>query len=284
MTQSELSPWEAFGARLRRLRGRLTRETVAATTAISVSTLYRMERGLTSPHDRTLRTLLDLYGVRDPCQRDYLYELARGHRDTKWYDNPALPISMATSWNLEARAAMLRTYYVQFIPPLLQTPEYAQAVCSVASTAYDRTLPLADGIATILARQPVLDTATKLWVIIDESALLRNIGGPHVRLKQLDALIHAVKRPTVALQIAPLADAAYLPCTGPFSIYRSPSDRDGDVVASHSFTFDRLYTDPDDVEPYRRAFDLLAAVATRPGRHTLDLLQQRRAELATVLT
>ena len=74
-----------LAAELRSLRSAagLTREDVVERTGINVATLYRIEHARVRPQTRTLRTLLDLYGVAEPQQAD-LIALLRDARQRGW--------------------------------------------------------------------------------------------------------------------------------------------------------------------------------------------------------
>lgn len=268
-------------AALRQCR-RMSIRAAAAATDIFPSTVGRIEQGRVKPRASTVEALLSAYGVHDVFQRAYLVELASGSRALDWYDQPGVPLPLAASWHLEQAADELRTYHVQFIPPLLQTDDYARAVCDIASTQRSRTHPLDFGVGLLQLRRQLLEGKRRpaYWAVIDESALIRNIGGPQVQAGVLDALIQDVKSERITLQIAPMDQPIYLPCTGPFTVYRFTGPGRGDVVAAHSFAADRLVSGIDEVEPHLIAFNVLASVATKPGRDTLDLLFAHRDALA----
>jgi transcriptional regulator with XRE-family HTH domain len=268
-------------AALRQRRGMSIR-VAAAATGIAPFSIGRIEHARVTPRASTVEAMLSAYGVHDPFQLAYLVELAVGRRAPEWFDDPAVPLPLAASWHLEDSANELRTYHVQFIPPLLQTEDYAQAVCAVASTQRSRSRPLDFGVGLLQRRRQLLERADQpaYWAVIDESALMRNIGGPSVQLGVLDALIQDVKSGRITLQIAPLQQPAYLPCTGPFTVYRFAGPDRPDVVAAHSFASDRLSREPEEAEAHLVAFSAVASFATKPGRDTLDVLHRHRNALA----
>jgi transcriptional regulator with XRE-family HTH domain len=59
-----------LAAELRSLRtsSGLSRDEIVERTGINVATLYRIEHARVRPQTKTLRTLLDLYGVEEPHQ------------------------------------------------------------------------------------------------------------------------------------------------------------------------------------------------------------------------
>ncbi len=74
-----------LAAELRALRASsgLTRDEVVERTGINVATMYRIEHARVRPQTRTLRTLLDLYGV-DKEQQTELVALLRDARERGW--------------------------------------------------------------------------------------------------------------------------------------------------------------------------------------------------------
>ncbi|MFI8309149.1 helix-turn-helix domain-containing protein [Streptomyces microflavus] len=107
---------------------------------------------------------------------------------------------------LEGRAAEIRLFEVGVIPSLLQTREYAQAL---ADGAVDRgviTREQADErVSFLMTRQEALlrDVPPVLIAVLDESCILRPVGGPEVMDAQLQYLIDFAAQPHTTLQIAP---------------------------------------------------------------------------------
>ncbi|MEV0882318.1 helix-turn-helix transcriptional regulator [Streptomyces microflavus] len=107
---------------------------------------------------------------------------------------------------LEGRAAEIRLFEVGVIPGLLQTREYAQAL---ADGAVDRgviTREQADErVSFLMGRQAALlrDVPPVLIAVLDESCILRPVGGPNVMAAQLQYLIDFAAQPHTTLQIAP---------------------------------------------------------------------------------
>ncbi|MER6638646.1 helix-turn-helix domain-containing protein [Streptomyces microflavus] len=109
---------------------------------------------------------------------------------------------------LEGRAAEIRLFEVGVIPGLLQTREYAQAL---ADGAVDRgviTREQADErVSFLMTRQEALlrDVPPVLIAVLDESCILRPVGGPEVMDAQLQYLIDFAAQPHTTLQIAPFS-------------------------------------------------------------------------------
>src|SRR5258707_4865098 len=211
-----------LGAQLRRLREtkQIPLEDAGYVIRASGSKMSRLETGRVSFKSRDIADLLTLYGVTDEQERTALQDLARQASAVGWWHDYAdvMPTWFAPYVGLEEAAAWVRSYEIQFVPGLLQTADYARAVARLghptASTAeIDRRVTLR------MARQAVLTRAmpVHLWVVLDEAALRRPVGGPDVMRGQLEHLIEVSARPNVTLQIIPLERGGHAAAGGPFS-------------------------------------------------------------------
>jgi transcriptional regulator with XRE-family HTH domain len=105
--------------------------------------------------------------------------------------------------NIEREAKRLRGFEPIIVPGLLQVEGYARAIFGTRSGVTSEEI---DEQATArLKRQEILDRtqAPELWVIMDESALRRPVGGVYVMREQLRHLIEMSQRPRVSLQVIP---------------------------------------------------------------------------------
>lgn len=265
-----------LGAHLRRLREAegVSRETAGWEIRASESKISRMELGRVSFKERDVADLLTLYGLGDDQERADLIALARDANTPGWWhrDGDILPSWFQSYLGLEAAAALIRTYEVQFIPGLLQTPDYARSVIVLGhGRASDDEVERRVGLR--LKRQQVLSRKDppQLWVVIDEGALRRPIGGPDVMRAQLRALVDVTKLPNVRLQVIPFHAGGHAAAGGSFSILRFPDQDLPDVVYVEQMT-SALYLDKrEDVDYYAAAMERLCVEADKPAR-TPDIL------------
>ncbi|MEU8105471.1 Scr1 family TA system antitoxin-like transcriptional regulator [Nonomuraea muscovyensis] len=272
----------ALGDRLRglRLAAGLSAERAEAALGRGAVRIEAVEAGRAAPPPALVERLLDLYGVAALPVREHVLSLARGEREPAWWDAGSIPVWLATTYALEQRASVIRTYHPQTVPPLLQTEDYARAAITVAGldTLGQDSLDAAVGL--VLGRQEMVaeGRGPVVWAIIDEGVLLRVIAEPRVHLAQLDALIGHAKRPNVSLHVVPMQDPAYLPRTGPFTLWRFPEAFEPDIACAHAVEADELITDPAAVEAYHQAFAKLS-VTTTTRDETLELLNTYRDRL-----
>ncbi len=272
-----------LGAELRRLREAhsLKLEEVAEQLGLAPSTLSRIETGKAPTKSAYLTAMLGMYGVDDPGARKVLVDMAReGHRKGWWsiYDD-VLPSGFDIYVGLEAEACGLRSYETDVVHGLLQTTDYALAVLRElrprdSDEQLRRVVDLRMQRQRLLDQDPPLD----LWLILDEGAIRRNIGGTAVMRPQLEHLVQASRWSNVTLQVLAFGSGAHAGLTGPFSILEFPERSDEDVAYTESVG-GMIYMEKDrEVRFCAEAFDRMRATALSPAA-SVELIQQVSRDL-----
>ena len=272
-----------LGAELRRLReaNSLKLEEVAEQLGLAPSTLSRIETGKAPTKTAYLTTLLGMYGIDDPAVRKVLVDMAReGHRKGWWsiYDD-VLPSGFDIYVGLEAEASGLRSYETDVVHGLLQTTDYAAAVLRELRPR-DSGEQVARGVDLRMQRQRLLDSdpPLDLWLILDEGAIRRNIGGAKVMRPQLEHLIQASRWSNVTLQVLGFETGAHAGLVGPFSILQFPERGDSEVAYTESVG-GMIYLEKErEVRACAEAFDRMRAAALSPAA-SIELIQQVQEEL-----
>lgn len=270
----------ALGSRLRQLRQEcgISREDAGYAIRGSHAKISRLELGRTGFKERDLRDLLTLYGVADPAAREPYLEMAKRANDPGWWQSYSdlLPSWFETYIGLEQAATTIRTYEAQFVPGLLQTPDYARAVIELGnSDETDRRVDMRMRRQRILTR-PAPPT---LWSVLDENALRRPVGGADVLRAQVAHLVAMAEHAHVRIQVLPYAAGGHSAAGGPFSILRFPEPELPDIVYTEQLT-SSIYLDKQrDVELYLAVMNRLAVQALSPAESTgflEDLLGELR--------
>ncbi|GAB3652403.1 hypothetical protein GCM10027589_09880 [Actinocorallia lasiicapitis] len=197
-----------FGAEMLRLRNEagLTRDEVEAQTKINGATLYRVETARVRPQVRTATTLMELYRVPQEDQERLLALLRDSSQRGGWINTfkGELPERYTTYIYFEEEADTVWNYQAAFVPGLLQTKDYAEAVIrgTLPEATDDEIRARVEARINrqeLLYRQPLL----KLWLIIDEAVLVRTVGSPALLAEQLGHLIKVSRLPNVTLQVVP---------------------------------------------------------------------------------
>jgi hypothetical protein len=274
-----------LGNQLRTLREAqgVTREAAGWEIRASESKISRMELGRVGFKERDVADLLTLYGVTDEKERDALLILAREANTPGWWQRygDVMPSWFQSYLGLESAAALIRTYEVQFVPGLLQTPAYARAVILLGHAGapqeeVERRVQLRVNRQRLLHREA--PEAPELWMVVDEAALRRPIGGPDVMREQIQSLIDVTKLPNVRLQVIPFIAGGHAAAGGAFTILRFPEDELPDVVYVEQLT-SALYLDKqEDRDQYGFAMERLCIEAEPPTR-TVEILEKILQEI-----
>lgn len=272
-----------LGRRLLDLResAGLKREEAARVLRVAPATIRRMETAEVALKIPYLQLLLKAYGVSEE-ETEAFVQLAEDANRPGWWQrfHEILPGWFSMYVSLEGAATLLRSYEPHFVPGLLQTEDYARAV--LRSGAIGQTSPedIEGHVALRMQRQELLtrDDAPRLWVVMDETALRRPVGGPEVMRAQIDRLLDATKRPNVTLQVAPFAGGPHPGTYGPFVLFRFGMPELPDMVYSEYLT-GAVYLDArTEVATHLEVMDRMAAQAASAHR-TKVILRDLRKEL-----
>ncbi|MEU6675316.1 helix-turn-helix transcriptional regulator [Streptomyces sp. NPDC059900] len=272
-----------LGRRLQDLResAGLKREEAARILRVAPATVRRMEMAEVALKIPYLQLLLKSYGVADD-EADAFVTLAEEANKPGWWQrfHDILPGWFSMYVSLEGAASLIRSYEPHFVPGLLQTEEYARGVMRSGAIGQTRPEDIERYVALRMERQSLLtrEDAPRLWVVMDETALRRPVGGPEVMREQIDKLLEAVELPHVTLQIAPFAAGPHPGTFGPFVLFRFAMAELPDMVYSEYLT-GAVYLDArTEVATHLEVMDRMAAQAATAQR-TKELLRDLRKEL-----
>ena len=272
-----------LGAQLRRLRetSGVSRDDAGYHIRASGSKISRMELGRVSFKERDVTDLLEYYGITDPAEKEKLVQLTREANATPWYQKfqDVVPDWFHVFVGLEEAAQLIRVYEVQFVPGLLQTEEYARAIITQGAPGVDKD-EVDRRVALRMGRQKLLtrDNPPRYWVIMDEAALRRPMGGRDVHVKQIERLIDLVGEPNITLQVMPFKYGGHAAEAGAFTIMRFPETDLPDVVYMEYLTGAHYIDKPEEVERYAAVMERLSVAGTSPDR-TREILSGMLKEI-----
>jgi transcriptional regulator with XRE-family HTH domain len=267
-----------LGAQLRRLResGRITRADAGYQIRASAAKISRLENGRIGLKERDIADLLAFYGVDDEEERAAVLALAGRANAKGWWAefSGVVPDWFEIYVGLEQAASLIRAYEVQFLPGLLQTEDYARSVAILGHPA-EPAEQIERRVRLRLMRQGLLNgpDPPDLWVVVDEAALRRPIGGRQVMRTQLEHLIRVSDRPNVAVQIMPFRRGGHAAAGGSFTILRLAEPDLPDVVYLEQLTSALYLEKTGDLEHYTRVMDRLSAQA-EPQEDTARILER----------
>ncbi|PFG99598.1 helix-turn-helix protein [Saccharopolyspora erythraea NRRL 2338] len=244
---------EAAGLTLRELGNRL------GWSESKVSRLETARRGLKV---EPVTAILDTLGVTG-IDRDRLLKMTREIHEPAWWElGRHLPAQLTALIDAEQRATRITSVALNTIPGLLQTRPYTREIMQAGGVdAQD----IDDHVSIRQVRQGVLSKVdpAELWSFIDETALLRPVGGPRVMAEQLRRVLAASEEPNVTVQVLPLAVGAHAGLSGTFVLFEFIKARP--VVFLEARSSGAFLDEPDDVSLFLDAVDRLGKHALAPG-------------------
>jgi transcriptional regulator with XRE-family HTH domain len=253
-----------LGADLRRLREAkgLTLEEAGTRVGISKATLSRYETKEGAVKWPAIDALCREYGASDE-ERLALVELAKGAKIQGWWRSLAdsIPESMNLMLTLEDEVVREDHYACMYVPGLLQTRAYAEAVHR-ASEVQCPEREVQHMVDIRMRRQELLerDEPPHIWCVIDEAAIRRLVGGRQVMQEQLRHLREMCKRPRITVQVLPFSTGAHAAAVGSFAILRGPNP-ELDVIYVDLLGGGLFMEKPQELDRYRLAFEYLSAQA-----------------------
>jgi transcriptional regulator with XRE-family HTH domain len=260
-----------LGSQLRRLReaAGITPDQAGYEIRGSRSKISRLENGRVSFKDRDVADLLTLYGVTDEEQRRGTLELARRANAPGWWSkySDVLPDWFEMYLGLEAASSVIRTFEIQFVHGLFQTPDYARAVTTLGHSSAPAS-EIESRVSLRMRRQEVLAAAQppRVWSVMDEAALRRPVGGSEVMRGQLRRLTEVNDLPSVTLQVVPFGHGGHAAASGAFTILRFDEPDLPDVVYIEQLTSALYLESRTDVDHYLEVMNRLSADALTPAK------------------
>ena len=172
----------------------------------------------------------------------------------------------------EAEARVLRMFEHTLVPGLFQTEDYARVLSEAYNEATEQDVR--DRVDGRMARQAILfrvDPAPpRVWAVLDEQVLCREVGGPAVMLAQVERLVELARMPRITIQVVP----AILPHPGLLGAFVvAETDQPPAIVYLETASEGQTVEDPDMAESMTLAFDALRTEALT-GSASLSLIEE----------
>jgi transcriptional regulator with XRE-family HTH domain len=266
----------------------LTQGQVAEQLYWSISKVNRMENGEVTISPTDLSALLNLFGVND---RDVVNEMSRDAKAAKqrgwWhearYREHVTPATLQLL-KFESEATAIRCFQPTLFPGMLQARAYSEAVMN----QWRAELPDADRVARLEVRgrrrEQLFEQADPpaYLALVDESVVLRRIGGPAVMAEQLESVLSAIaSHPSILLRIVPMADGAAISQHGAFTIC-DLEDEENAILHREFSVQDTIDLGGSRVGQYREAFERAWENAFSPDQSKRIILAQAATLRAAV--
>ena len=270
-----------LGKRLRELRGQhdLTVEEVAEKLLCSATKVSRLETGARRPSLRDVRDLCVIYGV-DESTSAALMSLARGAREQGWWTQYE-DLNLDPYIGLEQEAIAITCYSAFYVPALLQTPDYAQAIIKAIAPKMDTSI-LKQRVEVRLRRQQLLEqnNRPRYRVLLDESALHRRVGGTALMAAQLDKVLAEVRHDKATVQVIPFDVGAHASADGYFVLLEFDEPHLSPIVFLEGLTGNQYLERKDEIDRYRETVEYLRDCALSPRESQALIAQCREGYLS----
>ncbi len=274
---------ERLRTRLRELRETrgLAADQVAREMFWSPSKLNRIETGVVTIQPIEVQALLERYGIQDKEEVSTLMSLAVVSRTRHWWSQHRLNGEYQQFIAFEAEASRINVYQALFVPGLLQTEEYAQAITSAIMRRDAQDPDVAARVKVRINRQQGLfkrlETANppELVAFLDEAVLRRPVGGAAVMRAQLDHLLKVAERPQISLHVVPFKLGAHPGLGGTFELLELAGSNDPDVLFVEAATSDSVFKDAESTGEIRENIEVLKSVSLS-GDDALQMIRDIR--------
>ncbi|HEX3964813.1 MAG TPA: helix-turn-helix transcriptional regulator [Trebonia sp.] len=260
-----------LGKEIRALRDdrNMTQARMARLAAMTRNNVSKLENGQAADLAEILN-ILEALSVGDE-QWTTLEAIARDAVAPGWWDSVKhIGDRQALSANLEYGATTIRQYEQNYLPGLLQLPDYIRSLHAAAAVFESASGPVDGFLAGRMGRQRSLrrPSGPSLEVIVDELAVLRRVAPASAVKPQLRHLAKVAKgaQPNVSLRVLPVEAQPrdYAVPRNPFSIYTYPDPEDPAVIAIDTETADVIKTEDAAVARYEWLYERLCQVALSP--------------------
>jgi transcriptional regulator with XRE-family HTH domain len=287
---SPLGPRRKIATTLKRLRedsGQNLTD-VAAELMISTSKLSRLENAQGKPRPRDIRDLIRHFGIEGTPEATRLNRWVTAAQIPGWwtdFDDDVLE-DLETHLAYEADAAVARVYTLPFLPVLLQSDAYAEAVYrNMEQRSSEKISQLMDirhtRQAALMGREGL--KPLRLVAVTHESTLRQMVGPATVLRDQLEALLERLDPPdgerpdNISLHVLPFSalPVRTMTCMYAYFEYDDPEDLEQDVVNIETHAGWWSIEDPGQVANYRKWHDGLVNAALDQDA-SLDLIRTVR--------
>ena len=264
---------------------------VATELMISTSKLSRLENAQGKPRPRDIRDLIRHYGIEGTQEAARLNRWVTSAQTPGWwtdFDDDVLD-QLDAHLAYETDAAVARTYTLPFLPALLQTDAYAEAVYrDMEQRPPGKVRQLMDIRKTrqeaLISREGL--KPLQLVAVTHEATLHQMVGSPGILRGQLDALLERLDPPdgerpdNIRLHVLPFAalPVRTMTCMYAYFEYQDPEDLEQDVVNIETHAGFWSIEDPEQVAQYRKWHDDLVSAALDQA-DSLDLIRSARNSL-----
>ena len=272
---------------------KLTQQQVADQMDWSLSKVIRIENGDVTIAPNDLRPLLGYLGVKDKSVISALLidaKVARTRQRQAWYQKPLMREILSDSYRklieYEAEATAIRYFSIYFVPGPLQVPSYSEALFQPFAEEIPEQVIAGRLDARRLRREALLSRggSVELLVLLDESVLMRPVGGASVFSDQLRELLRLATAGVINLRMVPFTYDAPITNNASFDLLSLDAhDAEGMLLYHENGLKDEVIETESTTRRHRERYDKVWHEAMGE-RDTIDSIQVRISALKAAAT
>ncbi|WP_158566715.1 helix-turn-helix domain-containing protein [Actinomadura craniellae] len=254
--RSSIWAWIAYELRFCRVQRGLSGQDLAKILNCGRSSISRLETGESQLDDKQAALLDKIWSTGG--RFSLLLWYARLGHTPDWLNQYI---------GLEDRASMIKIWQMNFVPGLLQTPEYARTTF-MAGDVKD----VEAALEARMTRQEILNREDPplLWVLLFEGLLDIPVGGPEIMRAQLAHLLEMSERRNVSIRVVPKTAPAHPGLDGAFMLLSVDNTEVAYVEAPEG---GRLVVSAEDVRSFVIRYDRTGQEAL-PAGPSQDLIRK----------
>ena len=232
----------------------------------SLSKMNRIEKAKSGISTNDLKALLLHYRITDEEQAEQLLTLARGARQSPWWQSysDVAPDELLELMNYESASSAVSQFETALVPGILQTADYARAVLQVL---YDENSEEREErlVQLWMKRKDLLtsENAPEFSFALDESVIRRPAGSHSVMRQQFRHLVDVADLPNVKIQVVPFAAGIHRGIAGAFEVVQFEDEPDENIVFREGQR-DSISNDPEETRDYLETFEHITDMALDP--------------------
>jgi transcriptional regulator with XRE-family HTH domain len=265
-----------------------TQGEVAKRLEWSLSKVNRIESGEVTISNTDLQAVLRLFDITDTDRIAQLSADARASRRRGWWDEPSYRehLTPATMQMLqfETEATAIRVFQPVLVPGLLQTRPYSEFIMNFFNEDLDAETRRIRLDVRVQRHGQVFETADPpaYFLMLDESVLFREMGGPEIMADQLRQLLLHIAKPHISLRVLPMTDAVTLTMLGQFTLF-DLGDEENAVLYHESIIQDEIVHNQKLIRFHREHFDQKWDDQALDEEASARLIEARAAEMRSSL-
>jgi transcriptional regulator with XRE-family HTH domain len=268
----------------------LTQAQVADEMEWSHSKVIRIENGDNTISINDLRSLLTLLGVRDKelvgsLLADARTARTRARSKSVWWEKPSfrehLSDNLRRYVEYEAEASEIRSFAILYVPGLLQTREYGEALTGMWGDQMSEAKIEALVEARRLRHEALVNRvgSVKVFVVADESVFRRPIGGAAVFVDQLRRLVDLSERGLTAIRRLPYDLNVPIANNGSFDLMTvGAGNAEREIMYRENGILDEVVENRAEASRHRKRFEHLWQAADDEN-DTIEFIKARITDL-----